>query len=257
MTNVGRTSKHQRRKTLALKWYHLDHLEIRDIQERLHQHGYTSPYGDDPYFSERTIKKWLNSQESKEVLEQVQREHQNVREQIADRHERMYQRARSAEFEATTDESIAGFEPVEQRVDGRRVEGEMVPYSWEVVEPGEEIPDSAPEGADPDRDTILRIHPDSSTLVEPGQSYPAVDWKMDPIYEMDTVGIERDKPHLAQRSFLRQEQSSHLRQKGEVLGIYEETIQLQGSIEVEHDIPDRIIEAVIKASHLNLQNEEA
>lgn len=254
---IGRQSKHERRKTLALKWYHLDHLTIPEVQERLYEEGYVSHHGDDPYFTERTIKGWINSKESEEVLQAVRERHADAREQIAERHEQLYERARSAEFQATEDDWVVGLVPVEDQVDGRRSSPKDIPYSWEVVEPGEPLPDSAPVGADPDMDTIIRIT-DGWESVEPGGTYPKRDWKGDPVYTKEIVGIARDEADLTQRSFLRQEQSSHLRQKGEALGVYEEEITLSGELDIntEVSVPDQVIQAVIKASQSNLAGED-
>ena len=255
---TGRQSKYERRVTLALKWFHLDHLTISDIQDKLLEEGYESPHSDDGRFSERTIKKWINSQESEEVLEQVRQRHANAREQIAERHEDLYQRARSAENQATKDIPIKGLAPVEDKVDGRLESPKTIDYSWRVVQPGEELPASAPEGADPERDTIIEIDPTGSTVMEPGAKYPKMDWKGEPEYEVQTVGVRRDEADRTQRSFLRQEQSSHLREKGEVMGVYEEEIKLSGSLDISQEVtvPDSVIEAVIKASRSNLAGEE-
>lgn len=254
---TGRQSKYERRVTLALKWFHLDHLTIPEIQDKLLEEGYESPHSDDGRFSERTVKKWISSKESEEVLEQVRERHANAREQIAERHEELYERARSAEVQATEDEPIKGLVPVEDKVDGRLESPKRIPYSWEVVEPGEELPASAPEGADPDRDTIIRIVPGEET-VQPGAKYPKRDWKGEPVYTVEAVGISRDQADLTQRSFLRQEQSSHLREKGEVLGVYDEEITLSGSLDINQEVtvPDTVIEAVIKASRDNLAGGE-
>jgi hypothetical protein len=253
---IGRQSKHKRRVTLALKWFHLDHLTIPEVQERLYEEGIESHHGDGPYFSERTIKKWINSKPSEEVLEQVRDKHADAREQIADRHEDLYRRARSAEKQTTEDEFVPGLVPVEDKVDGRRASAKEIPYSWEVVEPGDPIPDSAPVGADPEIDTIIRIT-DGYEVVQPGVKYPKRDWKGQPVYTKEVVGIERDIPDRTGRSFLRQEQSSHLRQKGDALGIYEEEITLSGELDIntEVSVPDQVIQAVIEASQTNLAGE--
>lgn len=243
MVGTGRTSKYERRVQLALKWYHLDHLTIPEIQERFEQQGMGS-------YTTRTIKSYINTQASEEVLEQIRKKQAHTREQVADRQERLYQRAREAETESTKDEPIVGMVPETRSVDGRLSDPKRIPYSWEQISPED---DDWPEWGDPDLDTIIRIT-DGEEYVQPGHEYPARDYLGRPKYTKQLVGLEREVPDRTSRSFLRQEQQSHLEAKGKALGIYEESIQISGSLDVDTsvEVPDHLVEAVVSASKHNL-----
>lgn len=244
-------SRYERRVTLALKWFYLDNLDEQEIQERFESEGYGS-------FTLRTIRGYLKSKPSEEVREAIEEEHANTRLQVADRQEKLYKRAREAEMEATKDEPVKGMVPQTDKVDGRLADPKRIPYGWEEVQPGEEVPDSAPIGADPERDTIIRILDDEVTHVEPGRRYPIRNYLGEPEYTVQAVGVRRDIPDSKSRSFLRQEQQSHLEAKGQAMGIYEETINLQGDLglEAEVEVPEELVQAVIGASHDRLKSGE-
>lgn len=250
MPSVHKT-QYERRVELALKWAYLDNLDYDEIQERFIEEGYGE-------FAISTIRKYVNQSEaSEEVVEKIRESHANTRIQIAERQEELFKKARSSEMQATEDEPIKGLVPVEDKVDGRLNNPKSIPYNWEVVRPGDELPPSAPEGADPERDTIIRIDNSGSTTMKPGDTYPKRDWKGEPVYTTEIVGIRRESPDRTQRSFLRQEQQSHLQAKGEAMGIYEDTINLQGNIglDAEVTIPEELIEAVVGASHNRLSSD--
>lgn len=246
-SNTGRSSKYERRVQLALKWYHLDHLEVSEIQDRFEEEGYGS-------FTQRTIKGYINSKPSEEVLEQIRERHAATREQIAEREEQAWRRAREAEMESTRDEPLVGMVPEEEYVDGRRQSPKEIPYEWEVLEPGH--PDW-PDWGDPELDTIIRFT-EGMTLVEPGQPYPKRDWKGEPVYHKEVKGLQRDQPDRKSRSFLRREQTEHLEAKGEAMGIYEESIHVSGDLSIDSEItvPDEIVQAVIQASQSRLKDGE-
>ena len=82
-------SKREQRVTLALKWHYLDHLNPDEIQERFEETGHGS-------FAKSTIRQYLNEEPADEVVEMIEQEHANTRLQIAEREERMFQRARRA-----------------------------------------------------------------------------------------------------------------------------------------------------------------
>lgn len=249
--NNASQSRYERRVTLALKWFYLDNLDYEEIQEKFEEQGYGS-------FARETIRKYVNQAEAAdEVMEQIRDEHANTRLQVADRQERLYQRAQEAEMQATDTEPIMGLVPQEDKVDGRLADPKRIPYSWRVVQPGEELPDSAPMGADPERDTIIEIIPDGVEHIQPGGTYPKRDWAGEPVYTTEPVGIRHDAPDLTQRSFLRQEQQKHLEAKGEAMGIYEETINISGDLglDAEVSVPPELVEAVMGASHDRLKSD--
>lgn len=248
--NKARQSKYERRVTLALKWYYLENLDLDEIRDKLLEAGFENPHSDDGRYSRETIQDYVNSKPGEEVREQIQQEHAHTRLQVADRQEQLYQRARQAETEATRDEPIVGMVPKTKKVDGRLKNPKRIPYDWEEVQPED---DDWPEWADPDLDTIIRFT-EGSRMIEPGARYPLKNYLGEPEYTKEVKGLRRGEPDTTQRSFLRQEQQSHLTAKGEAMGIYEETINLQGDlgIEAEVEVPSELVEAVIGASHNRL-----
>ncbi|MDS0258579.1 hypothetical protein NDI56_04030 [Haloarcula sp. S1CR25-12] len=206
-------STRERRETLALKWHHLDNLSVEEIQERFEQEGVGS-------YAKSTIRSYLNSDPAEEVLEQIEQEHANVRLQIAEREEQMYQRARGAEADAVEDEPIVRVVPKTDAVDTDR-EGPMPWPEWEIVDIDDpDWPQWATE-----RDIIIRFT-DEMTDVRPGEEYPlrAVDGS--PKYTKEFDGLRRDQDDLKGQAMARQEQSSHLEAKGEVLGVYSTDINM-------------------------------
>jgi len=216
-------STRQRRVTLALKWKHLENLSVEEIQERFEQEGVGS-------YARSTVRDYLNDEPAEEVLEQIEQEHANVRLQIAEREEQMYQRARGAEADAVEDEPIVRVVPKTDAVDTDR-EGPMPWPEWEIVDIDD--PDW-PEWAT-ERDIIIRFT-DEMTDVRPGEEYPlrAVDGS--PKYTKEFDGLRRDQDDLKGQAMARQEQSSHLEAKGEVLGVYKDRVELEGSLETESTV---------------------
>lgn len=239
-------SAYERRVTLALKWHHLDNLTPPEIQEKFREE-----MGVD--LTARTIRGYLNSEPAEEVLDQIRGKHAEVRLQILEREEQAYQRARRSEENSTRDEPIIAMRPRTDKVDGRLKNPKRIPYDWERVDPDD--PDW-PDWADPELDTIIRFI-EGSRMIEPGKEYPYRNYLGEPEYEKTVVGLQREQPDRTSRSFLRQEQTTHLKSKGEAAGIYEETINLQGDlgIEAEVTVPDHLVEALVAASRDNLRSD--
>lgn len=216
-------STRDRRVTLALKWHYLDNLSVEEVQDRFEDKGIGS-------YAKSTIRDYLNEEPKEAVIEQIEQEHADVRLQIAEREERMYQRAREAEAQATEDQPIVRVVPKTSTVSTER-ESPMMWPAWAFVEPGEpEWPDWATE-----RDIIIQFT-DAQTEVRPGEPYPLRAMDGSPKYTKRFDGLERDQPDLKGRAMARQEQSSHLEAKGDVLGVYSTDINMSVDGEVEHSV---------------------
>jgi len=223
-------STRERRVTLALKWHHLDNLSVEEIQDRFEERGIGS-------YARSTVRGYLNEQPKDEVIEAIEQRHADVRLQIAERQEQLYQRAHRAEMQATEDQPIIRVVPKTERVPGDRETPKEVP-DWEVVDAGDE---DYPEWAN-ERDVIVRFT-GATTMVQPGEEYPlrAVDGS--PRYTKEFDGLERDQPDRRTRAFARQEQSAHLEAKGEALGVYDEEIALTGEVDHNHEHDHGVDEA--------------
>lgn len=216
-------STRDRRVTLALKWHHLDNLSAQEVRDRFEREG----IGD---YRVSTIRDYLNEEPKEEVIEQIEQEQADVRLQIAEREERLYERAREAEFEATEDRSISRVVPKTERVSTDRVQPLIWP-DWEIVEPGDS---DRPEWAT-ERDVIIRFL-DRETQVHPGEEYPLQAVDGSPRYTSEFDGLRRDQPDQKARAMARQEQSSHLESKGEALGVYTDHIELDGTLKTESSV---------------------
>ncbi|WP_434531032.1 hypothetical protein ACODNH_05315 [Haloarcula sp. NS06] len=216
-------SNRDRRVTLALKWHHLDNLSVGEIRDRFEAEGIGS-------YTRSTIRDYLNDEPADAVIEQIEKEHANVRLQIAEREERMFQRAREAEAEATEDEPIVRVVPKTDRVSDDR-ESPMQWPAWEIVEPSDE---DWPEWAT-ERDVIIRFT-DDTTDVFPGEEYPlrAVDGS--PKYTKEFDGLRRDQDDFKGQAMARNEQSKHLEAKGEALGVYKDRVEVEGSLETDSTV---------------------
>jgi|GEM_PF-4506781 len=218
---------YERRVTLALKWHHLDNLSPEEIRERFVDEGIGE-------YALSTIRGYLNSEPADEVIEQIEQEHANVRLQSAERYERLYQRAREAEAEATRDEKITAMVPkmrtVSEHEDGLRV------ADWERAPPGD---GRRPDWAD-DRDTIVVFVTDDRYL-EAGQEYPAGARRGGyparpgtlPEFRPATIGLERDVDDPKGQAMARKEQASYQREKADVLGVYSTDINMTVDGEME------------------------
>lgn len=217
------TTPRERRVTLALKWRYLDNLSVEQIQERFESEGYGS-------YAKSTIRDYLSEQPKEEVIEQIENEQADVRLQIAEREERMYQRAREAESKAVEDEPIKRVVP--QTKYCKKSDGAIEMPAWEFVEAGDDDwPDWAEEG-----DVIIRFLEDETRLVEPGDEYPLRSFDGSPRYTTEFVGLERDVDDLQGQAMARQEQSSHLQAKGDVLGVYQENINMTVDGDVDYSV---------------------
>lgn len=215
-------STKQRRVTLALKWHHLDNLNVEEIQQRFEDEGVGS-------YAASTIRGYLNEDPADDVLEMIEEEHANTRLQIAEREERMFQRAREAEGQATKDEPIKRVVPQTAYCKEKRGPFEMP--AWEIVEPDD---DGRPEWTEK-RDVIIRFT-EETRFIEPGDEYPQRSLDGSPKYTTEFVGLERDVDDLQNQSMARQEQSKHLQAKGEVLGVYSTDVNLTVDGEMENTI---------------------
>ncbi|WP_277540215.1 hypothetical protein [Haloarcula laminariae] len=223
-------STRDRRVTLALKWHHLDNLSVEEIQDRFEAEGYGS-------YARSTVRGYLNDKPADEVLEQIEAEHANVRLQIAEREERMYQRAREAEAKATEDEPITAAVPKTSIV--RHEEEPLRVSQWERLPPGD---DRRPEWAT-ERDTIV-MFVDGDRRLQAGEEYPKGARRGGaparagtfPQFYQAKVGVRRDQPDHKQRAMARQEQSSHLQAKGDVLGVYSTDINMNVDGDVDHTV---------------------
>jgi hypothetical protein len=216
-------STRERRVTLALKWKHLDNLDIEEIQDRFEETGHGS-------FTRSTIRNYLNEEPADAVLEQIEEEHANVRLQIAEREERMYQRARDAEATATKDEPIKRVVPQTRVCKADR--GRFTMDRWEFLDPDDENwPEWAEEG-----DVIIRFIDDGQAVIEPGDEYPVQAFDGSPKYTTEFAGLKRDVDDPKQQAMARQEQSAHLEAKGEALGIYSTDINMTVDGDVDHSV---------------------
>ncbi|WP_052367758.1 hypothetical protein [Haloferax sp. ATB1] len=208
-------SKREQRVTRALKWHYLDNDDVEAIQRRFEETGHGS-------FAKSTIRKYLNEEPSDEVIRMIEEEHANARLQIAEREERMWQRAREAEDEATEDVPIKRVVPQTKYCSGDQ--GVFRMPAWEFVDPGD---DDWPEWAE-EGDVIIRFIAAERT-VEPGDEYPLQAFDGSPKFTTEFVGLKRDEPDFDGERAARMEQSQHLQAKGNALGVYKDRVELSGS----------------------------
>jgi len=216
-------STRDRRVQLALKWHHLDNLSVGEVRDRFEEEGIGS-------YARSTIRGYLNEKPKDEVIEAIEQRHADVRLQIAEREEQLYQRARQAEMEATEDQPIVRVVPKTESVRRDRETAKRVP-DWEIVDVDD--PDR-PEWAS-ERDVIVRFT-GGETRVRPGDEYPVRALDGSPKYTKELAGLERDQPDLKGQAMARQEQSSHLEAKGDVLGVYSTDINMNVDGDVDHSV---------------------
>lgn len=205
----------ERRVTLALKWHYLDNNSPKEIVKRFQREGYDIT-------SVSTVRNYLNEEPKEAVLEQIEKKHAEVRLQVAEREEQLYRRARESEEQATKDEPIVRVVPRT-----RTSQNPQEIPAWEFVDDPDERPDWAEE-----RDVIIRFL-DHTVLVEPGDPYPEQAFDGSPRYTKELAGVRRDQPDLDRQRAARREQSQHLQAKGEILGAYEQNINLNADVESE------------------------
>jgi len=197
-------STRDRRVTLALKWHHLDNLDVEQIQDRFEREGIGS-------YTRSTIRDYLAEKPKEKVLEALSVDQAEARAKIADRYEQLYKRARESEFEATTDEKILAVVPATTTNDRDK---HIEVNDWEFVDLDDpDWPDWAEE-----RDTVVRILPDKRQI-GPGERYVMSDMADNPVYTQRMVGVRRDQPDLIGQRFAREEQREHLDSEANVLGL--------------------------------------
>jgi len=237
-------STRDHRVTLALKWHHLDNLEVGEIRDRFEDEGIGS-------YARSTIRDYLNEQPKDEVIEQIEQKHADVRLQSAERYERLFQRARDAEREATRDEPIEAMVPkmayVSQSEEPLRVAG------WERAPPGD---DRRPEWAG-ERDTIV-VFVDESRILDAGEEYPVGARRGGqparpgtlPEYRTAVVGLERDVDDPKGQAMARQEQAKYQREKADVLGVYSTDINMNvdGELDTTVSLDEETAAAIREAT---------
>ncbi|GGL55069.1 hypothetical protein [Halocalculus aciditolerans] len=234
------TKPRDRRVHLALKWRYLDNLDVDEIQDRFRENG----YGD---YAPSTIRKYLNEQPKEEVIEQIEKKHADVRLQIAEREEEMYKRAREAESQAVEDQPRKRVVPATSRVSQKQTPFYTNP--WEVLDADD---DRRPEWATPE-DIIIVFDEDEEVMLDPGEKYPIREFDGSPKYTTSFAGLDRDEPDLRAKQSARQEQTQHLQAKGEILGAYEQNINISGELDTEteisldEDLEEGVLEAVREA----------
>ena len=210
-------SRRDRRVNLALKWHYLDNLSAREVRDRFEREG----IGD---YALSTIRGYLNEKPKEEVIQAIEERNANVRLQAAERFERLYEQAMEDHDElAVEDEAVIAMVP---KMDFNQGEEEMRVADWEYLdEDDERYPEWAGEHDRPIAFTGSRIIP-------PKEEYAAgAERGGPPEYRKAVVGLERDQPDRVGRSYARQEAAEHLREKADVLGVYETDINLNTDLE--------------------------
>ncbi|OYR53585.1 hypothetical protein DJ73_07180 [Halorubrum sp. Ea1] len=236
-------STRERRVTLALKWHHLDNLDVEQIQGRFEEEGIGS-------FARSTVRGYLNEAPKEEILEQIENKHADVRLQSAERYEQLYQRAREAEQEATTDETITAAAPKTSVV---RAEEEPLEVSdWRQVPPG----DSDRPAWATERDTIL-MFTEGERHLRAGDEYPVGARRgaaparagTFPQFYQAVVGVERDVDDPKGQAMARNEQAKYQEQKGDVLGIYSTDINMNvdGELDTTLSLDEATAQAIREA----------
>jgi hypothetical protein len=211
-------STRDRRVNLALKWHYLDNLDVGEIRERFEREGIGS-------FARATVRGYLNEKPKEEIIQAIEQENANVRLQAAERFERLYQQAIEDHDElAVDDEPVVAMVP---QMDVNESETDIRVADWEQLDADDE---RWPEWAD-ERDTPIAFT-DDTRLIEPGAEYPiGAKRGRRPEYRKAVVGLRRDQPDRVGRSYARQEAASHMREKADVLGVYETDINLNTDLE--------------------------
>jgi len=237
-------STRNQRVTLALKWHYLDNLSPQEVRDRFDAEGIAD-------LTVSTIRDYLNEEPEEAVLEQIEAEHADVRLQSAERFERLYQRAREAEHEATQDEAVTAAAPKTSVVRGK--EEPLAVSAWEQVPPGD---DRRPAWAT-ERDTVV-MFTDGARELHAGDEYPVGARRGGdparagtfPQFYQATVGFERDQPDPKGRAMARQEQAKYQREKADVLGVYSTDINLDvdGELETTVSLDEEAAAAIREAT---------
>ncbi|OYR76120.1 hypothetical protein DJ71_18495 [Halorubrum sp. E3] len=211
-------SNRNRRVNLALKWHYLDNLSAEEIRDRFEREGIAD-------LTTSTIRNYLNEKPKEEVIQAIEEENANVRLQAAERFERLYQQAIEDHDElAVDDEPVFAMVPQMEVNEG---ETDLRVSDWEQLDPDD---DRWPEWAG-ERDIPIAFT-DDPRHIEPGEEFPVGAKRgRRPEYRKAVVGLQRDQPDRVGRSYARQEAASHMREKADVLGIYEMDINLNTDLE--------------------------
>jgi len=118
---------------------------------------------------------------------------------------------------------------------------------WERMPPGD---DRRPEWAD-ERDTIV-VFVDDDRHLQAGEEYPAGARRGGqparpgtfPEFRTSRVALERDVDDPKGEAMARQEQAKYQREKGDVLGVYKDRVELTGAAgaPIEVEITNNIVE---------------
>jgi hypothetical protein len=211
-------SRREHRVNLALKYHYLDNLSAEEIRDRFEREGVAD-------LTTSTIRDYLNEKPKEAVLDAIDQEHAHVREQAAERFERLFQDARADEALAVEDQSITALVPVMQE-NSRDTPVEV--HHWTELDVDD---DAWPEWAC-ERDTIIEFDDDAWRTIQPRDEFPAgAQHGWTPQYRKVVVGVRRDQPNRVGRSYARQEAAEHLREKADILGAYETDINLNTDLE--------------------------
>jgi hypothetical protein len=105
-------------------------------------------------------------------------------------------------------------------------------WDWDVIDPEDR---RSPDWREP-RDTVIEFTEQNARRVEPGEKYYKADPGENPEYKEVIVGVEREIPDEQTRQFLRGEQRGHLHEKGKVLGVYQEQVDLTSGPDVNTEL---------------------
>ena len=230
---------YERRAHIARKLHYLDGMTAEAIAEHFERENIASVVPG-------TIEKFLKQEQAEETIEKVRENQADEDLRIAESLQRKHDRAREAERQATEDNAIEAVRPVD---DANTSDHSIRVPDWRVLEGDERPAHAGPED-------VFIEGTDGTRDIPPGGPYYELDPEGNPKYETVLVGVERDQPDEKVRSFRRQEQAEHLGTKAQILGIDEDQVNVDvgGSIDIDHSVPEEIVTAVVGASHNRLDN---
>ena len=233
----------ERRAAIARNLHHIDGWTSERIADYFREKGIAD-------IKPRTVRNYISDESSDETKEKVREEmHADADLRIARSLQRKHDRARMDERRATVDEEITAYRPeTATNTSGLK---QQVP-DWEVIHHEDHrAPDWATE-----RDVVVEFKPNQRLTVHQGEEYYVADPAGNPAYEEVVVGVERDQPDLTERRYLRNEQREHLADKATRLGLddNELDVTVSGDLDVDHSVPDELVEALVAASHDRLDN---
>ncbi|EMA42672.1 hypothetical protein [Halococcus saccharolyticus] len=234
----------ERRAHIARKLHFLDGWSAEAIADHFEEEGIAD-------IKPRTVRKYFKDSDAEETIEKVRDRMAEEDLRIAESLQRKHDRAREAEANADKEVPIQRVFPETEQVRRDRV-SDFEWTEWEQIEPGDA---DWPEWATPGRDVLIRFT-GRTTIVQPGERYPIKGIDGEPKYTTEFVGLEEVRNEKA-RAFRREEQAEHLEKKAQVLGIEDNELDVNvgGSIDLEHSVPEEIVTAVVGASHNRLDND--